>query len=312
MQLKQKIFFILLTLFTGLISCRSKKVNAPEAEREAPVTSVTIVSPTTQTFTDFIKLNGNTAFQKKLVVRANITGYIQNLHWKTGDIIKAGSLFCTIKTKEQDALKNIDQREPSLRQFRQPIKVITGATGFLTGVNYAQGDFVNEGDVLATVTEPSSLVLMVNVPYEYHQYVYSGRSCTVELPDGEKIFSSISKGLPVIDSASQTEKFYIRLPAKLNLPEGMNLIVSIPMKQKAFAVALPLEAVQTNETQDEFWVMKMINDSMAVKAPIKVGSQNDSLKEIVSGVLINDKIVVKGAYGLSDSSLVKIETQQKE
>ena len=310
MKLKRKIFFFILPVFIGLISCSSKKDKAIVETPEASVTSITIVSPTTQTFTDYIKLNGNTAFQKKLVVRANITGYIQSLHWKRGDIIKAGTLFCTIKTKEQDALKNIDQREPSLKQFQQPIKVVTGASGFLTAVNYTQGDFVNEGDVLATITEPSSLVLMVNVPYEYHQFVYSGRSCIVQLPDGEKIFSSISKGLPVIDSASQTEQFYIRLPAKLNLPEGMNLIVSIPLKQKSFAIGLPLEAIQTNETQDQFWVMKMLNDSMAIKVPVTVGSQNDSLKEIISGVLINDKIVVKGAYGLADSSLVKIETNK--
>lgn len=312
MQLESKIYIFILPLFFGIISCSSKKDKAAVKEPEAPVTSVTIVSPATQTFTDFIKLNGNTAFQKKLVVRANITGYIQSLHWKKGDIIKAGTLFCTIKTKEQDALKNIDQREPSLRQFQQPIKVVTGATGFLTAVNYTQGDFVNEGDVLATITEPSSLVLMVNVPYEYHQYVYSGRSCEVQLPDGQKIQSSISKGLPVIDSASQTEQFYISLSAKLQLPEGMNLIVRIPLKQKAFAIGLPLEAVQTNETQDQFWVMKMINDSMAIKVPVTVGSQNDSLKEIISGVLINDKIITKGAYGLQDSSLVKIEMPGKE
>lgn len=312
MHLKIKIYFTLLPVFFGMFSCSSKKEIKLETEEVETVTTVTIVSPTTQTFTDFINLNGNTAFQKKLVVRANITGYIQSMRWKTGDIIKTGTLFCTIKTKEQDALKNIDQREPSLRQFQQPIKVMTGASGFLTAVNYTQGDFVNEGDVLATITEPSSLVLMVNVPYEYHQFVYSGRSCEVQLPDGEKIQSSISKGLPVIDSASQTEQFYIRLPAKLQLPEGMNLIVRIPIKQKAFAIGLPLEAVQTNETQDEFWVMKIINDSMAIKAPVKVGSQNDSLKEIISGILINDKIIVKGAYGLEDSSLVKIETQGKE
>ena len=70
---------------------------------------------------------------------------------------------------------------------------------------------------------------------------------------------------------------------------------------------MPLEAIQTNETQDEFWVMKLANDSLAVRVPITVGSQNDSLKEVVSGVGLKDKIIVQGGYRLADSSLVSIE-----
>ena len=59
----------------------------------------------------------------------------------------------------------------------------------------------------------------------------------------------------------------------------MNLLVRIPMKQKMNALCLPLGAIQTNETQDEFWVMKLSGDSVALRVPITVGSQNDSLKE---------------------------------
>jgi multidrug efflux pump subunit AcrA (membrane-fusion protein) len=87
----------------------------------------------------------------------------------------------------------------------------------------------------------------------------------------------------------------------------MNLLVRIPMKQKTNAICLPLAAIQTNETQDDFWVMKMANDSLAVRVPITVGSQNDSLKEVLSGIGLNDKIIVQGGYRLADSSLVSIQ-----
>jgi multidrug efflux pump subunit AcrA (membrane-fusion protein) len=89
----------------------------------------------------------------------------------------------------------------------------------------------------------------------------------------------------------------------------MNLIVYVPIKQKKNAFSLPLDAIQTNETQDEFWVMKLVNDSMAVKVPIIVGLQNDSLREIISGIGPTDKIILKGAYGLSDSSIVKVQSE---
>ena len=306
MQVLRNIFIACFTITFTLTACKQKEV-APEESPQPVKTKVTIVQPVQQSLTDYLQLNANTVFQKKVVVRANITGYIIALPWKVGDRIVSGAVFCTIKTKEQDALKNIDQREPSLNQFQQPIKIVTSARGFITAVNYIQGDFVNEGDILATITEPSSLVLSVNVPYEYNRYVYNGRSCEVQFPDGKKINAAITLSIPVIDAASQTQQFFIHLPFNQQLPENMNLLVRIPMKQKINAICLPLEAIQTNETQDEFWVMKLANDSLAVRVPITVGSQNDSLKEVVSGVGLKDKIIVQGGYRLADSSLVSIE-----
>ncbi len=309
MKLKSHIVFICCYVFLILISCSNKKTEETAADQVK--TTITITQPTAQGFTDYIQLNGNTQFQKKLTVRANITGYIVSMKWKTGDRILNGTLFCSIKTKEQDALKNIDSREPSLKQFQTPINVFANASGIFTAVNYSAGDFVNEGDVLATITDPSSLVLVVNVPYEYHQLVYKGKDCSVKFPDGKLIQSTIQEEVPFVDVSSQTQSFLIRFPGNQLLPENMNLIVHIPVRQKQNAVSLPLEAIQTNETQDAFWVMKLINDSLAIKVPVTPGLQNDSLREIISGVSLTDRIIVKGAYGLTDSSLVRLQTKEK-
>lgn len=311
MNFKYYITLIYCAVIIMFTSCSGKNATEEEVAPEPTKTSVTVTQPSTQGFTDYIQLNGNTQFQKKLVIRAVITGYITDMHWKTGDHITTGTLFCSIKTKEQDALKNIDSREPSLKQFQTPLNVFSNASGIFTAVNYSKGDFVNEGDILATVTDPSSLVLVVNVPYEYHQQVYSGKNCLVKFPDGKTFFAKIQEEVPFIDSASQTQSYLIRFPGNRLLPENMNLIVHIPLLQKQNAVALPLEAIQTNETQDEFWVMKLVNDSLAIRVPITPGLQNDSLREIISGVGINDKIIVKGAYGLTDSSLVKVQPEKE-
>lgn len=290
-----------------IISCSDNKTT--EEVVAAPVkTSVNFTRPVLHGFTDYIQLNGNTQFQKKLVVRATITGYLTNMAWKTGDHISSGTLFCSIKTKEQEALKNMDRAEPSLRQFQTPLDVFVNVSGLLTGVNYSAGDFVNEGDILATITDPSSLVLIINVPYEYHQFVYRGKKCSVKFPDGKIIEATVQEEVPIVDAASQTQSFLIRFPGNQLLPENINLIVRIPVTQKQNVISLPLEAIQTNETQDEFWVMKLINDSLAVRVPVTVGLQNDSLREIISGVGADDKIITKGAYGLTDSSLVSVRS----
>ncbi|MBL0200281.1 MAG: HlyD family efflux transporter periplasmic adaptor subunit [Chitinophagaceae bacterium] len=281
MKVKNVIKFISCLGILFFASCSNK--NAGEAAPEPAKTAVTVIEPITQGFTDYIQLNGNTRFQNKLTIRANITGYLISMKWKTGDKIVNGTLFCSIKTKEQDALKNIDSREPSLKQFQTPIQVFANTSGIITMVNYSAGDLVNEGDVLATITDPASMVLVVNVPYEYHDYVYKGKGCTVKFPDGRTIPATIQEESPFIDSASQTQSFLIRFPGNQLLPEKMNLMV-----------------------------MKLVNDSLAIKVPVTPGLQNDSLREIISGVSLTDKIIVKGAYGLTDSSLVKLQNEKDQ
>ncbi len=296
---------VCLLFFVLLASCKGKTAEKEETV-EASKTAVTVITPGAKRFLDDIQLNGNTQFQIKTVIRANITGYITSLKWRLGDRISKTSLFCNIKTKEQDALKNIDIREPSLRQFQTPISVRSGSSGVITAINYTQGDFVTEGDILATVTDPASLVLQVNVPYEYHGSVYPGKQCTVTFPDGRVIGAIIQNEVPYVDSASQTQRFLIRFPGNKLMPENLNLIVRIPIKESNNALALPLDAIQTDETQEEFWVMKLVNDTLAIKTPITVGLQHDSMREILSGLKGNDRVILKGAYGLSDSAAVTI------
>jgi len=62
-----------------------------------------------------------------------------------------------------------------------------------------------------------------------------------------------------------------------------------------------------NETQTEFWIMKIANKNLAIKIPVLKGIENDSIVEIISSVINkNDIVISEGAYSLSDSTIVKI------
>jgi hypothetical protein len=63
----------------------------------------------------------------------------------------------------------------------------------------------------------------------------------------------------------------------------------------------------TNESQTEFWVMKIVNDKLAIKTPVTKGIENESIVEILSSDLkATDLIISDGAYGMNDSTIVKI------
>ena len=70
---------------------------------------------------------------------------------------------------------------------------------------------------------------------------------------------------------------------------------------------LPKNAIQSNEMLTEHWVMKLANDSTAVKVPIQTGNCNADSIEVISPSLSSaDRIIQTGGYGLEDNSRVVI------
>jgi multidrug efflux pump subunit AcrA (membrane-fusion protein) len=297
--------FAVVILLQSACSNAAKDDAADADVKSTPL--VTVGKPVTHTFSNSITFNAVTQYQQKSVIRAGLTGYIHHRGWKTGDHVRAGEVFCTITSKEQQALKNID-KTGILEKFRAPVQVTAGLSGIITAVNYQNGDYVSEGDVIANLVQTSSLVLLVNVPVDYLSKVKPGTACTVIMPDGKLVSSHLQSGLPTADPTVQTQSFIVNLGAN-NLPEGANLKVSIPLSNSEQALAVPVSAVQTDETQQHFWVFKLGKDNRAYKVDVQAGKISaDSLQEIKSDKLnVNDQIIIDGAYGLADSSKVKIQ-----
>ena len=74
---------------------------------------------------------------------------------------------------------------------------------------------------------------------------------------------------------------------------------------------LPKSAVQSDETLTEHWVMKLVDDSTAVRVPIEVGNSNASEIEIKSTALSpQDRIIPTGGYGLEDGAKVVVTKEE--
>ncbi|HET6991155.1 MAG TPA: RND transporter, partial [Bacteroidia bacterium] len=74
---------------------------------------------------------------------------------------------------------------------------------------------------------------------------------------------------------------------------------------------IPKAALLSNETQTEFWVMKLINDSTAVKVDVKLGIQSEDQSEIVDPAFTDkDRILLTGNYGIPDTAKVSIQAKE--
>ena len=74
---------------------------------------------------------------------------------------------------------------------------------------------------------------------------------------------------------------------------------------------VPRNAVMTNETQTEYWVMKIVDNKLAVKVSVKKGIENDDMVEILnSGLSASDLVVSEGGYGLNDSTKIAVSSKR--
>ena len=198
----------------------------------------------------------------------------------------------------------------STLKFTGVNKISADASGFISQVDHQAGDYVQDGEQLAIITDTKSFAFLLNMPYELRPYVMNKKSLDMVLPDGEKLMGIISGVMPSMDPGSQTESVILKVNATHPIPENLIAKVKVVKSEKKMAQSVPKSAVLTDETQTDFWVMKMIDSMTAVKVPIKKGIETTDNVEILSPVFSStDKILVSGNYGLPDTAKVKIIQQ---
>jgi len=287
-----------------LISCHSQ---SRTVEVDTIVkTPVTIAPVMFKPVSSTIGLPAVATYMNKSIVRATTAGTIDKVLITPGEFINTDQLLFTIRTKEAMALGNKIQGDTSL-YFKGIINITSHKEGVINTISYQKGDFVQEGDELANVSEQNSLVFIMDVPFELDKYISNNLNCWIILPDNRQINGTIIRKLPEMDMQSQTIKYVVK-PATIDKIPG-NLIANINLVKStnSNAEVLPKAAVLGDETQTNFWVMKLINDSTAIKVSVSKGFENNDEVEITSPVFTkDDRILLTGGYGLSDTARVSI------
>ncbi len=297
----------LFCLLTLAISCKQKDT-ANEDDAASPTrTPVTVTSMSYDPLQEFIELNATSSFLQKSFVKSNLIGYVKKVNIKIGQYIHKGQVLFILKTKEAEAIGNsINKLNPGFK-FSGVNIITANSSGFIAELNHQEGDYVQDGEQLAVISDAKSFAFVMNVPYEDLPYVSLGKSVDIILPGKERIDGSISSPMPMMDSVSQTQTFAVKANVSYNIPQNLVATIRIIKVSKATTATLPKAAVLADETQSAFWIMKLINDSTAVKVPVKKGIESGDRVEIISPEFSpKDKIVLSGNYGLADTALVMV------
>jgi hypothetical protein len=307
-MLKRSGLIFLLSLIAASVPLIPSCKNSEGQPKEEPLvkTPVRIVPVTYRQISSTVDLPAVTMFFSKSIVRATTTGTIENISIKPGDHVTRGLVLFSLKTREAAAIRNAAYSDTSL-SIKGLINIKSVKSGIISSVSYQQGDFVLEGDELAAISDQNSLVFIIEVPFELNSLMEKNRKCTITLPDKKKMAATITGRLPEMESGSQTVKYIAKPVDSSGLPENMIATASLVNYSKENAAMLPKPAVLGNETQTEFWVMKLINDSTAVKVSVTKGYETDDDIEITEPhFLPSDRIILEGNYGLADTANISV------
>ena len=296
---------LLLILLLARCGGASKPAEAPADVR--PKTPVEVTTVTLDTFQLDKTFRGMTYYLTSGDIKSPIAGYITKVYIKIGDQLKKGAPLFGLETKEAYALGGKNYlHDPTLKNIGQLV-IRAPDVGLVTQVTAEEREYVQDGALLASFSAPDMFVFLIEVPAEQDSSVHIGSVCTIQLPNGRKIGGRIASTLAAADSLSQTERYVVKSDEKLVLPARLGLNITFTDKRHAKAQSLPKTAVLSNELQTEFWVMKLINDSTAVRVPVKTGLQTPDRIELLSPRFApRDRIVSRGGYGLSDTASVSI------
>jgi multidrug efflux pump subunit AcrA (membrane-fusion protein) len=294
-----------------LLGCKSADKGAADEDLDPgkAVTPVTLVHPQVGAMESTVEVSAVSAFLLKSYVKATANGYLDVVNAQLGKYVTKGQDLFVLQTKESKSLGNTVNVLDTSLHFEGVIHIKSPGEGYITQLTYRPGDYVQDGEQLAVISDARSFVFLLNLPYELRPYLAANRSLHLRLPDGTVLAGTVTEALPSVDPASQTQQYVVHVETTQAIPENLIAKVSLVKQEKTGTVSLPKAAVLSDEVQSQFWIMKMIDSTTAVKVLIEKGLETGERVEILSPPLkASDAVILTGNYGLGDTA--KVQPQQ--
>ena len=299
-------FIVVILLAIAVNSCR--RTSPQEAILVKPRVTVEVTGLSRGIVKDELTLFANTLYLKRNVVTAPIPAFISQVLIKLGDAVTIGQILYILETKERKALGVQAVMPDSLSVSFGKIVIKASASGIISTLDKQQiGDYVLEGAQLCTIAESSALAFAVNVPFEFVAFTKAGMKSALVLPDNSRHSATFTTPLTTMNSLAQTQTILAKSDEMMFLPENLIVKVIVNKNMETKQQVLPKACVLSDEMMEKFWVMKLLNDSTAVKIWVTPGIRNLESVEIMLPLFnVDDKFLISGNYGLPDTARVTV------
>ncbi|MEK6616441.1 MAG: efflux RND transporter periplasmic adaptor subunit, partial [Bacteroidota bacterium] len=178
--------------------------------------------------------------------------------------------------------------------------------GFVKNILVTEGQFVEAGTPLATISQNKKLILQANVSQRYFNKLSAITSANFKTTDNEKVFNTTELNGKVISygkSASANSPF---IPVTFEIDNTGNLIpgsvAEVYLKSFPIPDALVIPVSSLIEEQGNFFVYVQTGGESFQKREVKFGASDGINIQLLSGVSEEERVVTKGAYQIKLST----------
>lgn len=183
--------------------------------------------------------------------------------------------------------------------------VSASCKGFLSNITVKNGDFVNIGQALTTITDNSRIRLTAQVPTRHFPMLNKITSARFKTSLSDSIYdSSKLNGKTVAFSRNLDNSAFATLTMEMSNSEylipGSYAEIWLYGFSADSAISLPKNAII--EEQGSYSVFVQTDENCYKKIPVKLGAENGKRIKILSGLNNGDKVVTDGCIYLKLAS----------
>ena len=195
---------------------------------------------------------------------------------------------------------------------RDGLQVFAPASGYVHHLSVSEGQYVETGQLLATLSSDQELMLRADVPQQHYQLLkevvtarfrpaFTERVYTMEALNG----SVMARGSSVAENDHYIP-LYFGLENDGTLLEGAFAECYLMTDQRRDCMVVPGSAIL--EEQGNHYVYVQVTGDRYSKRAIQPGASDGLRTEVLSGLEEGERVVTRGAMLLKSASMVMVDT----
>jgi RND family efflux transporter MFP subunit len=186
------------------------------------------------------------------------------------------------------------------KQIRAPFD------GYITAINVANGDYVDQGTAIVTLGTLQSRVLKTQIAPSYGLTMENAQSIWFQTKDGQwrNVATSGGSILSIakdVDNSRPLISVFAKVNDDVDMPEGSLTQVQIAMGNATQNTMIPVNALL--EDYGSYSVMAQLSGESFERRPVKIGKRNGENVEILQGLKVGEVVVITGAYQVKMASM---------
>jgi membrane fusion protein, heavy metal efflux system len=179
-------------------------------------------------------------------------------------------------------------------------KITSPIQGYIKNVMISEGEYVEIGQSIASVSQNLKLILKAEVPQKYFSRLNSISSANFVTAYDSKIYSTDSLNGKLISYGKSTVNNAYYIPVNFEINNNGEIIpgsfVEVLLKTNVIKEALVIPYSALIEEQGNYFAYVQTSGEGYQKRELKIGANDGMNVQVLAGIKKGDRVVIKGGY----------------